>query len=314
MTAEEDNNNKYMANVGAPLEHFPELDDLDLNADTLEFEPISRRRVKPKRFASKLIIGVLVAVFLGYFAWANWSYLLLGSDLDELPVIRAPNIALKVRPDKPGGTPIPNRDKLVYDRLEKEPPVDKIESLLPRPEIPLLPPKPDKIINPNLSPESEKKITKPTTLGSQPSIAEVNKVREPGPIKQLKQVVVIEPTKKSASAKKMIGKIKNNVKPISSLKLNQNASNTPNFRNNFQIQLAAVNSSSGAKREWLRLQNKYKKLLGPLKLNIVKVVKSKNKIFFRLRAGPLENILRARELCGDLSRLKVGCLVIRPGK
>ena len=53
MTAEEENNNKYMANVGAPLEHFPELDDLDLNADTLEFEPISRRRVKPKRFAIK---------------------------------------------------------------------------------------------------------------------------------------------------------------------------------------------------------------------------------------------------------------------
>ena len=63
MTAEEENNNKYMANVGAPLEHFPELDDLDLNADTLEFEPISRRRVKPKRFAIKLIIGALVAVF-----------------------------------------------------------------------------------------------------------------------------------------------------------------------------------------------------------------------------------------------------------
>ena len=314
MTAEEENNNKYMANVGAPLEHFPELDDLDLGADTLEFEPISRRRAKPKRFTFKIIIGFLVAIVLGYSAWANWSYLIFGTDFDELPIIRAPNVALKVRPDKPGGTPIPNRDKLVYDRLEKEPPIDKIESLLPRPEIPLLPPKPDKIISPNLSPEIEKVNNSPPTLGSQPSIEEVNQVKEPKPLNQLQNPEGLESIKNNAPKKNITNQIKTRLEPITSLKSNQNISNILNFKNSFQIQLAAVNSSSAAKREWLRLQKKHKSLLGALKLNIVKVVKNRDKTFFRLRAGPLENIIRARKICDSLSRLKVGCLVIRPGK
>ena len=89
-----------------------------------------------------LFIGIVIFVILGgvVFAWDKWAHKLLYNDKHQLPTIRAPKTPIKVRPQSPGGIEIPDQDKLVYDRLEKQPPSGKIEVLLPPPEKPLTPP------------------------------------------------------------------------------------------------------------------------------------------------------------------------------
>jgi len=90
----------------------------------------------PRRFAKKrwlwggLAVVALVAigaVVAGLSGDADSP----DSGPSEAPLIRAEGEPVKLRPERPGGMEVPNRDKLVYRRLEglAEPPV--VEKLLP---------------------------------------------------------------------------------------------------------------------------------------------------------------------------------------
>tara|TARA_B100000315_G_scaffold256993_1_gene304429 strand:+ start:1693 stop:2664 length:972 start_codon:yes stop_codon:yes gene_type:complete len=289
------------------LEEIPELDREDLRADTLEFEQINRR-AKPKGRGSKLLIILLIIGGGGYAAWSQWGDELLGRNVDELPVVHAPEAPLKVRPEAPGGIDIPNRDKLVYDRLEKKPPEEKTENLLPRPEVPLTPPAPkpqDKAeVTPQPEPKEEIEPEEPKSAGSPPTTEEVKAVKKPEPApeppKIEKPVVKVEP-KPAEPVKAAPVKL---VTPVTK----------PITKQSYQIQLAAVRNADAAKREWARLQKKYDSVLGPLSLNVERADLGKKGIFYRLRAGPVTDLAAAKSLCQSLAKLKVGCLVIRPGR
>ncbi len=80
------------------------------------------------------------------------------------------------------------------------------------------------------------------------------------------------------------------------------------------MQLAAVRSLERAQGEWDRLRRMNADLLGKLALSVVKAELGPNKgVFYRLRAGPLADEATARALCANLTKRKVGCLVVRPG-
>jgi len=102
--------------------------------DAIEFEPIER--TSPKRGGLLWLMAVLL-VGGGAGAWYFKGDLLKGVDNNEIPVIRAVEGPVKVRPENPGGMLIPDRDKLVYDRLKGESADTTVERLLPPPEAPL---------------------------------------------------------------------------------------------------------------------------------------------------------------------------------
>jgi outer membrane biosynthesis protein TonB len=288
-----------------PLEEIPELDRDDLKVDTLEFERINRR-AKPKRGGLKFLLIVII-LGGGYAAWTQWGDEILGRNADELPIVRASESPSKVRPEKPGGIEIPNRDKLVYDRLEKKPPEQKTENLLPRPEVPLTPSAPKPVDKAETTPgpvsappkevkaepEAKREISK--TVGSQPTTEEVKTVKKPEPApappKIENKIAKVEvKTPAPAAAPAVISKT------------------------SYQVQLVAVRNEAAAKREWTRLQKKYSGLLGQLTLNVVRADLGKKGIFYRLRAGPLADREAAKTLCQSLAKIKVGCLAIRPGR
>lgn len=283
----------YLADINLPLEDIPELDN-DLKADTLEFERVSRSS-KPNRLGLKLILGVVVLGVGGIAAWAQWGDELFGRNGDELPIVRASEIPLKVRPEKPGGIDIPNRDKLVYDRLEKKPPEEKTENLLPRPEVPLTPPAPKPVDKAEITVQPEEKPElKSETLqkaGTPPTTAEVKAIEKPAPAPTPPKIVTKVEPKVAALSKA----------PVITAK-------------SYQIQLAAVRTAAAAKTEWTRLQKKHPSLLGKLSLNVVRADLGKKGVFHRLRAGPLTDLTVAKALCSSLAKVKLGCLVIRPGK
>jgi len=259
-----------------------DLDDIVPDpSDALEFEPI--RRARPKRAGLKILLAVIV---LGGGAGAGWYYFgdkLLQERGEDIVTIRAPEGPVKVRPDTPGGMDIPDRDKLVYDRMKgaDEPP--RIERLLPPPETPLAPPAP--------SPASEQAAAQ-----AKPSPAPEPKsapATPPASAPQPKPVATPAPAAATAAAPTVQPSIADLV---------------------FRVQLAAVRSDAAAIDEWKRLQKKNEDLLGGLKLSVVRADLGPEKgIFYRLRAGPLNDEAEAKGLCEKLTERKVGCLIVRPG-
>jgi cell division septation protein DedD len=289
------------------LDQIEGLDNNDLRADTLEFESISRR---PKRRTAgiKTVLFFLVIGVGGYFAWTLWGDAILR--VDDLPIVRAPEKPFKMRPEEPGGKNFPNRDKLVYDRLDRKPPRIIAENLLPRPEVPLIPPQSKKIETDELTVKSEKRNLPLGTIGSQATTKEVKAIKKPflnsAPLglRKIERKTSIKPSSKIQS------KSLPNLAPA----IIRNQAIKNQRIKSYQIQLAAVRTIASAEKEWLRLRTKNKALLGKLKLNIIRADLGNQGIFFRLRAGPVANQTSAKALCQSLYRKKVGCLVIAPPK
>ena len=83
----------------------------------------------------------------------------------------------------------------------------------------------------------------------------------------------------------------------------------------FDVQLASVRGESAARAEWARLVRRHQALLGELKLTVMRTELSATSVFHRVLAGPLRDRAAARQLCQDLAKRKVGCLIVqRPDK
>ena len=82
------------------------------------------------------VSGLALAAVVGWFALSP-RYAV--ENATQIPTIRRPQTAVKVKPENPGGMEILNQDKTVYDIIEKEPQKAEVESVLPPPEQPILP-------------------------------------------------------------------------------------------------------------------------------------------------------------------------------
>ncbi|MGB0683636.1 MAG: SPOR domain-containing protein [Magnetovibrionaceae bacterium] len=120
---------------GGPDEGFR----LDRN-DALDFEPLTVERPQKSGGGKTMIwlgLGLVVALAIG--GAAAWV-MLGGMPQEDAPAAKVPLVTatiddIKKRPETPGGMDVPDRDKLVYDRVggEEEP---RVERLLPGPEEP----------------------------------------------------------------------------------------------------------------------------------------------------------------------------------
>jgi cell division septation protein DedD len=289
-------------------------------SDALDFEPVTRKKGS-QNFNIKLFLTLVVlTVVVGGGAWYFYGQRLIGGN-DAAPLIRADESPVKVRPDNPGGMVVPNRDKLVYDRmqgLENQP----AERLLPPPEIPLAPPG---------AQTAEKTLTVPAAPpppapepAARPTTAEVLAAKPPSPpppaleaeVKNPLAAVKPEPPKaKPKAGKKAATPAAKATPPAKAETLMARTAQPPKAPAAvYLVQLAAVRTPERAREEWARLQKKHKILLGSLSLSLTRADLGTKGVFYRLRAGPLATQSAARELCRELARRKVGCLIIRPEK
>ena len=206
----------------------------------------------------------------------------------EAPLIKAGPEPIKLRPEQPGGMEVPNRDKLVYRRLEglTEPPA--VEKLLPEPEEPMPPPRAKPLPEPeNAAAEAEPAsssgmaaatVEPPPTPHEQNLSPPISPPAEPPPADQAPAAV------KAAA-------------PSSA----------------YQVQLVAVSKSEQAEDMWNKLRSKHPDVFADLEPNVERADLGKKGVMYRLRAGPLDSEAKARSVCADLARRKVDCLVVRPG-
>src|SRR6266436_8380773 len=129
----------------------------ELYGDTRDEEPQPR----PRRVLATALALLVMGLFGGglWFAYVQGTRH-AGGDAPggSVPLIRADERPTKVKPEKPGGMEIPDRDKLIYN-----PTRPAVERLLPPPEKPLPRPAPPP---PSPSPQREQP---PATASSTPA-------------------------------------------------------------------------------------------------------------------------------------------------
>jgi len=223
---------------------------------------------------------------------------------DTPPIIKAGPAPYKLRPVRPGGMQVPNRDKEVYSRIEGAPDRPLVERLLPPAETPLAPtavapaaPPPTALAPtvavlpaPTLAPPRSKP---PAAPGAPAATAPT-----PAPATASAKLAAVgppNPTKKPAVNARRVAKI------------------APASGGDYRIQLASLRSPDAVERTWKRFVASHPGLLGGLRLTVVRRDLGSGKgVYYRLQAGPLPDAVAARDLCARLKRRKLNCLVVRP--
>lgn len=284
-----------------------------------DFEPIVPSQKKKSGMLWLAFVATAVVIG-GAAAWHYWGDALLMDPDADIPLIRAEEGPIKVQPESPGGMDIPDRDKLVYDRIEGNGERPAVERLLPPPEIPMSRPAPQPGVQSETQPETETaapdqiaetpppppaapeaaapKAVPPASEGAEsalqpetPTVAEVLTAMRPPP--------ALEPEKMDLPAP-----------PVAETPAPAAAAANGSL---FKIQLAAVRSEDGVMKEWDRLRRRHSDLLGSLEPSVMRADLGPGKgVFFRLRAGPLADEGKAKDLCAKLTERKVGCLIVRP--
>ncbi len=320
-------------------------------SDALEFEPVETTARPPSRRGIKTTVAVVALVGIvagGWFVYGETLMSMIGNGGDEVPLIRAEEGPVKVRPENPGGLQVPNRDKLVYNRIAgaDSEPSQPVERLLPRAESPLPIPRPRTQAR---APAARMELP-PKTSAKQPPQPKTERVPALSDVKAVKPPVPPQPPATRSGAPLSLSK---RGQPLS---LNKSAATAPappaspagkvsaaqpltpaprptaapkptpaansvtaqaqaaNASKTYRVQLAASRSPEGARAEWDRVRRKNLDLLGDLGLTVTKVdLGPKKGVFYRLRVGPLAGDAQARKLCAELAKRRIGCLVVKPG-
>jgi len=310
-------------------------------SDALEFEPVAAKMRRGGGFLKTLLILVLAGGG-GAATWAFYGDKIKGLFHDpesEIPVVRADPSPVKVRPENPGGLQVPNRDKLVYSRMQGGGTAEgSVERLLLPPETPLPRPGSNAGSGPGGRTITVTPETPLETASGSPSapVRDVAPIEPPPRVDRIPKVTDVARDERPAPAPPPPPAVPS--KPVTQQSLAQPQGLAPSSAPapaatppaaqqvavrtapavgsaSYRVQLAAARSAEAARGEWDRLRRKNLDLLGDLGLTVTKVDLGAAKgIFYRLRVGPLAGEKEARALCKALAARKVGCLVVRPGK
>ncbi len=209
------------------------------------------------------------------------------------PIIKAGPAPYKVRPDRPGGMQVLNRDKQVYSQIDGSPKPPVVERLLPAAETPI-------------APTAAPPIALPARPLAAPQPPPMTATAEPSPTAQPapEKTTPASPPEPTAALP---------AKPVAAPTARRVSKIAPASGGGYKIQLASLRSNVAVAQSWKRLVKSNKDLLGGLRLTIARRdLGSVKGVFFRMQAGPLPDAVAARDLCARLKRRKLNCLVIRP--
>ena len=242
----------------------------DLYADPRE----DRARPRFRGLVASLVALVVIGVFAGSLWFAYQQGIKRGGVITgaaDVPLIRADERPTKVRPEKPGGMEVPDRDKLIYTQKRAV-----VEHLLPPPEKPMPRPAAPSAAAPSASPQPP-----PVPAGAGAG--------NPAPLAQPQQPAGKPPAKAEAAATA--------AKPAAAQKTGGT-----------RVQLASVRSEEAARQEWDRIRRANPDLLGNVSATPVRADLGDKGVFYRLLTAPIAD---ADRICGELKRRNIGCVIAR---
>jgi hypothetical protein len=240
---------------------------------------------RPRRLLSTAL-AVLVMLLFGGGLWFAYVYGTrhTGSDTPngDVPLIHADERPTKIKPERPGGMEIPDRDKLIYN-----PSRSVTEHLLPPPEKPMprpAPPPPAPLPQPEAS-------RLPPGSTSPPSVT---------PESHQAAVQTAQPPQQPAAPPGKAPQAQPGpAKPA--------AANATGLR----LQLGSVHSEEAARQEWERIKHKNADLLGSLSASPIRADLGERGIYYRIQTGPVADPSSAERICSELKQRNIGCIIAR---
>ena len=263
-------------------------------------ERLEQRKKRPAILIG-ILIGIVGAVGIGWLTFGKYVSVYYGADSGDLPVIRADSSADGMKPETPGGMEVPNRDKLVYERLRQSNTELPVERLLPAAEKPASPPlaseekQPDPIgelaadiLEQDLQPAAAV-VYEDDGTPVEVMFKETEQVAVM-PVLEKEQPPVVEQTGKTAKTKEQ-----------------KSRETKEGF---YTVQLVSTRSNSAAESEWKRLSKKFKEIIADQPYFISKTVVASG-TFYRLRVGQFKKQEEAKALCNQLKQKKQECFVVK---
>ena len=229
-----------------------------------------------RRWPTAVLTGIVMAVFAGglWFFYHQGVRQPAPGPGGEVPLIRADDKPMKMKPDQPGGMPVPDQNVSVYDPKPGAAPVEK---LLPPPEQPMPRPVPREATAPS-APSTAPAQSAPaaTAAPQQQAAATTAAPKAPAKPAPVKEPAATAPVKSVPAG------------PV-------------------RLQLASLRTPEAAKEEWSRLKREHPELLGRLTAVAVKADLGDKGVWYRVQTQSFDNAAAAERLCADLKKQNIGC-------
>ncbi|MBR1904635.1 MAG: SPOR domain-containing protein [Alphaproteobacteria bacterium] len=234
----------------------------------------------------------------------------------EIPVIRRPQAAVKVKPENPGGMEIPNQDKEVYAIVEKKN-VDNtvVENLLPTPEQPKLPDIVPETLEVDANAENldelveeveeeEGKNTQAVAKAEEQTSEKASAVPEkPEDILKSDEKGAVE--EKVVKAEEKQPETKEAESPTAAPQVKEEAP-----KGNWQIQLIASKNKDAIEKTWQTLASKYS-LLKAYNHEIQSADLGSQGMIYKLRAGAFTDKAAAQAVCAKLKQQGLNDCIVK---
>jgi outer membrane biosynthesis protein TonB len=261
-------------------------------AATSRLAKVTRRR---GRVLTLLVSLAALASFGGVIYWAHEKDRESGGE-GIVPLIRADEKPIKMKPDTPGGLLVPNQDKTVYERVAPGSVPQGPEKLLPPPPAPQIPPQ----VPPQ--PPAPAALPAPAPAPTTPSIAATPPTPAPSAAPTPQATETLTPPAPGAQ-------------PLPTTPAQpqggQSIANLIDTLSGHRIQIASVRTEEQAKATWARLQQSHGDVLGSLTMRAVRIDLGDRGTFYRVQAGPLDGA-GASSACSKLRTRSVDCIVVNP--
>jgi len=229
-----------------------------------------------RRWPTAVLTGIVMAVFAGglWFFYHQGVRQPAPGPGGEVPLIRADDKPMKMKPDQPGGMPVPDQNVSVYDPKPGAAPVEK---LLPPPEQPMPRPVPrEATAQPAPSTAPAQSAPAATAAPQQQAAAITAAPKTPAKPAPVKEPAAAAPAKSVPAG------------PV-------------------RLQLASLRTPEAAKEEWSRLKREHPELLGRLTAVAVKADLGDKGVWYRVQTQSFDNTAAAERLCADLKKQNIGC-------
>ncbi|MCL2673339.1 MAG: SPOR domain-containing protein [Alphaproteobacteria bacterium] len=240
-----------------------------------------------------VLLGVLVSTGIGWYLISSYSQDNAATqDLDSIPVIRPDARADRVPMDQPDGMQVPDRDKMVYNRISQvtqRPDDGRTARFAPPAE------QPEEIVM-----TDDRVVATPVVAPRQPTRAPGETRIQPPPAGTPSTAVFAPQTLPVATATAPAAPQPAAPRPVL------------NFQDGgpWRVQLVSAQNQAGVTREWTRLQSRVPALRGQPH-DVTRADLGERGIFFRLRAGEFRTRAEAESLCASVRAANENCIVVR---
>ena len=271
-----------------------------------EREPAPWVEGETRRFGTgvtRLGVALLFMVVAAGGLWFAYSKGKSAAGGGEVPLIKADQTAMKVKPENPGGIS-EDGDAPVYNAGAAS--GGQVEQLLPAPEEPMAKPQPDVAAAPAPPPPAAAPAAAAPAVAvpapaappivaappapAPPSVAAAPPVTPEAPPPPAVPPQQAPPPATTEAVPKQVAVVGGG--PV-------------------RIQIAATRSIAEAHQEWNRLKATHHDVLGDLKAFGVRVDLGGKGIYYRIQAGPIATRADALRRCDVLRQSRIGCIIVK---